>query len=173
MKINIQDATKEQVPTILEIHRQAFERDAEAELVALLIQSGKARISLVAYQDELAVGHILFSPVTISQENGSTDINLVGLAPVSVLPQFQGKGIGSQLIEAGIQRCRADGYDGMVVLGSPTYYGRFGFVTATLFGFSNEYGVDAEFMAQELRPDAFKNVHGLVKYAPEFAETGS
>ena len=173
MKVNIQNATKEQEPTILEIHRQAFARDAEAALVALLIQSAKDRISLIAYQNETAVGHILFSPVTIEQENGSVDINLVGLAPVSVLPQFQGKGVGSQLIEAGIQRCGTDGYDGVVVLGSPTYYGRFGFVAATLFGFSNEYGVDAEFMAQELRPDAFMHMQGLIKYAPEFAETGS
>jgi putative acetyltransferase len=88
------------------------------------------------------------------------------LAPVAVLPGVQSQGIGSQLILAGLQRCLELGFDYCVVLGSPEYYHRFGFETASEHGLDNEYGVGEEFMALHFTD---RPVTGLVRYASEFA----
>lgn len=66
--------------------------------------------------------------------------------------------------------CRVDGYSGVVLLGDPRYYRHFGFVPASTYRRSNEYGASDAFMALELRPGALRGVEGLVGYAPEFAE---
>jgi len=70
------------------------------------------------------VGHIAFSPVTIS--DGAP--GWYGLGPVSVLPPHQRQGIGAALIEEGLSRLRRMGAGGCCLVGHPDYYGRFGFV---------------------------------------------
>ena len=112
---------------------------------------------------EDVLGHILFSPVTTSPLGEAKGI---GLAPVAVLPGVQSQGIGSQLIFAGLGFCQELGYDYCVVLGSPEYYHRFGFETASEHGLENEYGVGEEFMVIRF---AGRSGLGLVQYAPEFA----
>ena len=77
-------------------------------------------------------------------------LGIVGLAPVGVVPEYQGKGIGSRLIREGLLACREAGYGAAVVLGEPGYYGRFGFGRASERGICNEYGVDEPFMVAEL-----------------------
>ena len=88
-------------------------------------------ISLVADDNGTIVGHILFSPVTLT---GHGDLTIMGLAPMAVLPTNQRRGIGSSLVRAGLDRCRQSGCDAIVVLGHPQYYPRFGFVPASRFG---------------------------------------
>jgi len=96
----------------------------EADLVDALRRDGDLALSLVALNlDQAIVGHVAFSPVTIS--DGSE--GWFGLGPCSVIPTRQRTGIGSQLIEAGLGEMRARGARGIVLLGSPAYYGRFGF----------------------------------------------
>jgi putative acetyltransferase len=80
-------------------------------------------ISLVAEIDGRVVGHIAFSPVTIS--DGSTD--WYGLGPVSVLPEYQKQGIGKSLINKGLSMLKELGGQGCAVVGDPNYYKRFGF----------------------------------------------
>jgi putative acetyltransferase len=80
-------------------------------------------VSLVAEADGRVVGHIAFSPVTIS--DGSS--NWYGLGPVSVLPEYQRRGIGSALIQEGISRLKDLGARGCCLVGHPEYYRRFGF----------------------------------------------
>ncbi len=92
-------------------------------IVDALREAGALSVSLVAEADGQIVGHIAFSPVSIS--DGST--HWFGLGPVSVLPACQGRGIGRQLVASGLERLRALGAAGCVVLGEPAYYGRFGF----------------------------------------------
>ena len=150
----------EQVRAILQF---AFTTEAESKLVDALRSNGKAIISLVAVCADEVLGHILFSPVSTSPLGLAKGI---GLAPVTVHPDRQFQGIGSQLIEAGLNLCQEMGFDYCVVLGDPNYYQRFGFETASQFGIENEYGVDEEFMVIHFT-DA--EVSGLVKYAPEFA----
>lgn len=159
----------EDLPVIRLINEQAFAGEAEANLVEALRAHDKGALSLVAVEDDAVVGHILFSPVTIEPENRA--VNALGLAPVAVLPQLQRCGIGSLLIKTGLAECRKIGYDGIVVLGHPEYYPRFGFVPATRYGLTCEYDVPEEaFMVVELRAGALRDVVGTVRYQPEFNE---
>ena len=95
----------------------------EAELVDRLRADGDLALSLVAEHAGQIVGHIAFSPVTLS--DGST--GWYGLGPVSVWPEYHRQGIGSALVQRGIAELRERGARGIVLLGDPAYYARFGF----------------------------------------------
>ena len=157
-------------PTIDAVHRAAFETEAEAMLVRSLRHSDRRLISLVAERQGHVVGHILFSPVTIEGQPGIT--SGLGLAPVAVQPVVQRQGIGSQLIEVGLQECRAGCCGFVVVLGHPEFYRRFGFKRASGSGLTNAYGVDEPFMVIELTAGSIPPQGGLVRYSPEFDELG-
>jgi putative acetyltransferase len=95
------------------------------------------------------------------------------LAPVGVLPRYQGKGVGSRLIRAGLVACREAGYDAVALLGEPDYYTRFGFDRASDHGLGNEYGVDEYFMVLGLRSGALDGARGTVRYRPEFDQVNT
>lgn len=155
---------------VYEVHRRAFDgRTDESRIVQRLHDADEAVVSLVAVDDGRVVGHVLFSPVRV--ENQQEDAELVGLAPIGVLPEHQNDGIGSSLIRRGLEKCREAGVDAVVVLGDPGYYSRFGFERASEFGLGNEYGIDEEFMVKWLRKDALDAVDGIVTYQPEFRQT--
>lgn len=96
---------------------------SEPRVIDALRAAGELALSLVAEEDGQMVGHVAFSPVAIS--DGS--MNWFGLGPVSVAPRCQRRGIGSALIERGIADLREAGARGVVLLGEPGYYCRFGF----------------------------------------------
>ena len=148
----------------------AFGGDLEANVVELLRGRNKAPVALVAASDNKIVGHIMFSPVTITP--ASKSFRAVGLAPLSVLPEFQRQGIGSMLAREGLKKCAAAGYEIAVVLGSHYYYPRFGFSRASLYGLGNEYDTDENFMAIALKNGVLDKVSGTVQYSPEFKECG-
>jgi len=125
MDLTIRDEEPKDVDQVREIVRLAFRGEAESKLVDALRANGKAAISLIAAGGEVVLGHVLFSPVTTTPP---VDARGIGLAPVAVRVDMQSRGIGSRLIRAGLRRCEELGYDYCVVLGSPDYYGRFGFV---------------------------------------------
>lgn len=160
----IRDSVPSDLEAILEVHRKAF-KGSEAELVRKLVENGKSILSLVAVQNGRVTGHILFTEVALDPPSRS----LLGLAPLGVLPEFQGQAIGTQLAETGIARCRNLQVDGIVVLGDPRYYSRFGFCPAAAFGLENEYGAGDAFQFLPLRKGEFR---GIVRYAPEFATAG-
>jgi len=153
---------------IWKINVEAFEGEAEADLVNALRKSGVYCISLVAEEDSLVVGHILFSPVELVPHD--SDVRLVGLAPMAVRPVLQNRGIGSLLVTEGLRRCLAQGYDAVVVLGHPEYYPRFGFSPAIKYGIRSEYVVpEGVFMVRELRKDSLAEISGTVRYHAAFA----
>jgi putative acetyltransferase len=159
----------EDIAAIHELHEVAFGRPAEADLVDALRARSKATLSLVAVEDDRIVGHILFSPVTINAAERT--FSAVGLAPIAVLPERQRRGIGSQLVSAGLLECRNAGYDCVVVLGHPTYYPRFGFVPASRYGLRSEYEVpDEAFMVLAWHAGVLEDRSGVVRYQPEFDE---
>jgi putative acetyltransferase len=168
--IEIRVERSDDVAAIRDVNERAFGSSAEARLVDQLRAANKAVISLVAQQGNQVVGHILFSPVTVT--NAPESFRGAGLAPMSVLPEFQNQGIGSRLIRDGLIACRAAGYDVVVVLGHVGYYPRFGFAKATDCGLENEYDASDAFMVLELRQGALEPINGLVKFAPEFQEAG-
>nr|WP_204517928.1 N-acetyltransferase [Parerythrobacter lutipelagi] len=100
-----------------------FSDGDEAELVDKLRDAGDLALSLVALDSDRIVGHIAFSPVSITDGT----CNWYGLGPVSVWPERQRQRIGSSLIEHGLAEIRARGARGVVLLGNPAFYSRFGF----------------------------------------------
>jgi len=152
---------------IRQVLELAFGQRMEADLVDALRQRGKVTLSLVAIQDQRAVGQILFSPMIIESDN--PDISAIGLGPMAILPSYQGKGIGSQLVRIGLEECRGAGHEIVMVLGHPHFYQRFGFVAAKTFGIRSEFDVpDDVFMILELHPGAWVGRGGVAKYQPEF-----
>jgi putative acetyltransferase len=164
---SIRDERPEDAAAVRVVNESAFDSPAEADIVDLLRSRGKAVVSLVAAEEEKIVGHIMFSLVSIESEAGS--FTAVGLAPMAVAPDRQRRGIGSLLVEKGLEECRKKGFECAVVLGHPDYYPRFGFVPASRYGISCEYDApDEAFMAMELREGALANRSGVAKYQPEF-----
>ena len=115
------------------VHERAFGRADEADIVDALRAAGGALGSLVGVRTGQVVGHVAFSPVRL--EGSATELSGVGLAPLAVAPEFQRKGVGAQLVFAGIGFLKAAGHDVLFVLGDPAYYERFGFRTACEVGF--------------------------------------
>jgi putative acetyltransferase len=158
------------LPATRLVEEAAFSRPAEAALVDLARERGRITLSLVAEQDGLVAGHILFTPVTLAPPQPG--INGLGIGPVAVLPKFQRAGIGSRLMQAGLDHVRRLGFTFVVLLGDPAYYSRFGFTPGCSFGLTSDYGDGDEFQALELQPGALAGLGGHVKYIPEFAEIG-
>ena len=127
-KVLIRSETSADVSAIAEVTVAAFKTLAisnhtEQFIIAALRAAKALTVSLVAEVDGRVVGHIAFSPVTIS--DGSP--NWYGLGPVSVLPECQQRGIGRALIQEGISRLKDLGARGCCLVGHPEYYRRFGF----------------------------------------------
>lgn len=98
-------------------------RHTEQFIIHALRKAGALTVSLVAELDGEVVGHVAFSPVTVS--DGSA--GWYGLGPVSVRPDMQRRGIGKALIRQGLSFLRDRGAAGCVLVGNPDYYARFGF----------------------------------------------
>ncbi|MFI5456930.1 MAG: GNAT family N-acetyltransferase [Isosphaerales bacterium] len=105
-------------PSVREVHRQAFGREKEGRLVDSLRDGGFSRLSLVAEQDGLVVGHILFSEVAIVIDHGS--VPALALAPLAVVPERQRRGLGSMLVRKGLRLCGDSGHRIVIVLGIPS-----------------------------------------------------
>lgn len=167
--ITIQQETKVDHKLVFEVHKQAFKREEEAILVNRLRTSSAyiPSLSLVAIIDHHIVGHILFTEIRINKKN----VQALALAPLSVLPAFQRKGIGGLLIKEGLGKAAELGYGSVIVLGHETYYPKFGFTNASKWNIKAPFEVpDNNFMALELFPGALDGVEGVVEYAPEFGD---
>ena len=127
-KIVIRSETDADINAIAEVTLAAFGNleisfHTEQFIVAALRAAKALTISLVAEAGGCVVGHIAFSPVTIS--DGTRD--WYGLGPVSVLPEYQKQGIGKALIREGLSRLKAMNARGCCLVGHPEYYRKFGF----------------------------------------------
>ena len=155
------------IAAVRAVNRIAFETSTEADLVDALRAQAEPIISLVADDAGSIVGHILFSPVTLS---GHEELKIMGLAPMAVIPTEQRRGIGSALVRAGLERCKQLGCGAVIVVGHAEYYPRFGFVPASRFGIGCEYDVpDEVFMVQELEPGILRGKSGTIRYHAAFA----
>ncbi len=127
-KIRIRSETDADVIAITEVTTAAFEtlevsQHTEQFIIQALRAAKALTVSLVAELDGRVIGHIAFSPVTIS--DGTR--NWYGLGPVSVLPPHQRQGIGKALIREGFTRLKDRKAQGCCLVGHPEYYRKFGF----------------------------------------------
>lgn len=159
---------------IHDVTRQAFDSSefghhGEAELVDTLRAKGAASVSLVAEVDGRVVGHILFSPAKIGWDGWSS--SGLGLAPMSVLPEFQRRGIGSRLIEAGYEAVTGSSHEFVIVIGHSEYYSKFGFVPASSDNVTCEFeGIpDEVFLIRWFRNPPTTGSQGVAKYHPVFS----
>ncbi len=143
----------------------AFGGTEESVLVAGLRAEGSAIVALAATEIDRILGHILFSELPI-EENGGV-LRAAALAPLAVLPERQGQGIGTALVRAGLAAWRDRDVAAAVVLGDPAYYPRFGFSAAAARNLRAPFRGPA-FMAMELTPGSLDGVAGTVRYARAF-----
>lgn len=137
----------------------AFDGTGEADLVEQLRRDGDAEIELVAEEGGRIAGHILFSPMAQPERT-------LALAPVAVLPERHGSGIGSRLIRAGHDLVRSRGWTAVFGLGEPGYYRRFGYDPALAEPFDSPYA-GPYFMAFRL-DDSVPLGGGPARHAPAF-----
>jgi putative acetyltransferase len=150
---------------IRQVNEAAFGRTDEADLIENLRAEGAVLLSLVAEIDGRSAGHILFSRMSIETVSGPIDA--VALAPMAVLPEYQGRQIGSELVRRGLDELRERGERIVIVLGHEHYYPRFGFSTEKARPLASPFPPEA-YMALELQSGALDGVAGSVKYARAF-----
>jgi putative acetyltransferase len=149
------------------VNEQAFGGSGEANAIDALRDRGAVTLSLVAVIGDQVVGHLFFSPAAI--ESADRAWPALGLAPLSVLPEYQRQGIGTALMNAGLEECRRLGHGRVIVLGHPGYYPRFGFERASQHHVRFEFEApDEACMILALQPSALDGVTGLAKYQPEW-----
>jgi putative acetyltransferase len=169
MKLRIRSETQDDYAVITEINDAAFGQKNEGRLVERLRETDKfiPELSLVAELDGISVGHILFYPVIINSAENRYPI--LALAPISVLPDYQNKRIGSTLVIGGLKRSQELGHRAVIVLGYPEYYHKFAFKTASHWGIRPPFEVpDNAFMALELVLGELEGKAGIVEYPEEF-----
>lgn len=165
----IRRETPEDIESIRRVNEKAFGQDNESRLVDKLRNRGFLIISLIAVHDGEIVGHIAFSLVEVKTERASC--GAIALAPMAVIPACQRRGIGSQLVRAGLEECRRSGCEAVFLVGHPEYYPRFGFVPARHKGFDCEFEApDDAWMVFELKKGALAGKRGKVTFQPEFKE---
>lgn len=155
------------IDAIRQVNIAAFGRENEANLVERLRKIPRT-FSFVAVHLNQVVGHIFYSPVTVKGKC-QPNMFILGLAPMAVIPKYQGQGIGSLLIKYSLEKCASMGCKTVVVLGDNKYYSRFGFIPAKEKGLKCEYIVpDEAFMVLELQSGSLNNCSGIVIYSSEF-----
>ena len=165
--LSIRDEQPHDTAAIRAVLVAAFPTAEEADLVDRLRVHSPNYLGFVALDDEVVVGQVVFTPVTMQTERGV--VEGFGLAPLAVHPDRQRRGIGSALVAEGLRRLRAGACPFVVVLGHPEYYPRFGFVAASRHGVRCQWEQvpDDAFMIQVFDPDSVVS-GGVVRYRPEF-----
>ena len=169
-RLKIRQEQKDDYKQVYDVVKKSFENaehtdNDEHNLVERLRNSKEfvPELSLVAELEGEIVGHILFTEIKIGEKIA------LALAPVSVIPKYQSRGIGSKLIIKGHEIAKSLGYEIVVVLGHEKYYPRFGYVKASNYDIKAPFEVpDENFMVLELKENALNEIEGVVEYSSEF-----
>lgn len=152
---------------ITTLNDRAFGQTGEGKVVELLRKGGALRISLVAIADAEVIGHLALSEMHHSQ---SPEL-ILGLGPMSVVPGWQNRGVGSALVRKSLEMAKSEGAVAIICLGHPNFYPRFGFEPASKHSITGDYKVpDAVFMAHVLGAESPTNLAGHVQYHEAFKE---
>ncbi|MBN4005189.1 N-acetyltransferase [Nostoc sp. LPT] len=167
--MNIRCETLSDYTAIAEVNTLAFGQENEAQLVEKIRYSDRyiSELSLIAEVENVVVGHILFSYIDLV---GEETLQVLGLAPLAVHPQFQRQGIGSALIKAGLEIAEVKKEAIVIVLGHPQFYTRFGFKTAVVYEIESPFPVPEEFFIVKALQSYQKQYKGKVVYPDTFNE---
>ena len=170
--IDIRETTPADFEDIMKVERRAFGQEDEAKLTADLLNDPTAQpiLSLLAFYNDKAIGHILFTRLYLNEISEQPLIHL--LAPMAVLPEFQNQGIGGKLIKTGLEKLKAMGSEVVFVLGHIDYYPKYGFINdAGKLGYQAPYPIPDEvadaWMIQTLNSEGIKLVRGKIKCAKQ------
>ncbi len=175
--IEVREATARDLAEVSRLHARAFGEPHGheiGELVTALHDDSTARPlwSLVAVEDGCLVGHVLFTHARLDGDGGPVRLSLLG--PLGVIPEAQRRGVGTALVQTGLQRLRDAGIELVLVLGVPSYYPQHGFEPATPHGlrapFHDPVAQGEAWMVHELRPGWLGRVTGQVCCAAMFNE---
>lgn len=152
--------------SVRRLNMAAFDNGPEATIVDKLRASCEDYLAFVAVENEIVVGHILFTPVTID----GCEVTGMGLAPMAVLPSYQHQGIGSQLVRHGLAHLHRLGCPFVIVLGHPGYYPRFGFEPASNYRLFSQWESvpDEAFMVIIYDRDVLPGTDSVLRYRDEF-----
>jgi putative acetyltransferase len=161
--LTIRPSTHADTPALEALYAAAFPEEDLVPLVRSLLAEPDGVISLVAEDGGAVAGHVAFTTCGVEGQDERAAL----LGPLCAAPDRQGRGIGSALVQAGLERLRAGGVTTVVVLGDPAYYGRFGFAAG--HGIAAPYDLPAEYVAgwQALSLDPAKPLpQGQLKVPP-------
>ena len=154
------------------VYAEAFKREEHGDRVPLEVGIFAAlweakdvidELSFTALAQDVVVGHVTASRAKVGFDS------LVAVGPIGVLPDHQAKGIGSALMDALLSAADAQDVPLVVLLGSPQYYGRFGFRPAVELGvMPPEPKWGSDFQARPLRAYT-PSLAGPFEYAPAFS----
>ncbi|MCP4021394.1 MAG: N-acetyltransferase [Desulfobacteraceae bacterium] len=166
--MQIRKALDSDLTDVLKVEKLAFGEDDEAQLVDNLLkdETAKPLLSLLAFENDKAVGHILFTRAQLSEQIDGKDVSVALLAPLAVLPKAQNKGVGGKLIQTGLEQLSESFVELVFVLGHPGYYPKHGFTPAGCLGLDAPYPIPVKdagaWMVQALCPDIIGNVKAKV-----------
>jgi putative acetyltransferase len=170
----IRKSNSDDFSDILRVVKEAFDGEKGvdvSELVNDLLMDASANpmLSLLAFHEDEAVGHILFTKSQVSES--SRPIQTAILAPLAVVPKFHSQGIGGKLIKEGLNLLAESGVQLVFVLGHPSYYPSHGFIPACPLGFEAPFQASGKaWMVQELSPGAIESAKGQVLCADALNE---
>ncbi len=176
LPIRIRLETPGDLPGVRHVNLRAFTGPEEADIVDAIREAApEGFLSLVAVggpdtpHDGIVVGHLLLSPCDVEDKAGRRLGTVTAIGPVAVLPEVQGRGVGSALMTSAISVAVARTIPALVLLGYPDYYGRFGFASARDAGLQPPADAwpDAAWMARRL-PAWTDDLRGTVRYPAEF-----
>lgn len=176
MDIKVRQENQADYNAVFELIEKAFKilpsSDHREQFLVQRLRKSTAfvpELSMVAELENKIVGHILLTKLKI--KNGPYEFDSLALAPVSVLPEYQRKGIGGMLIQEAHIRARELGFQSIVLLGHEKYYPKFGYKQADSFGIELPFDVPkVNCMAIELTENGLDGVSGTVEYPKEFNE---
>jgi len=157
----IREAQESDLEAVLNLIHSSFSNKAESDLVKQLISDNDVLLNLVIESSNTIIGNVIVSKVTMEPDMG---LFCGGVAPLSVLPERQSSGIGSQLMKEAIKKSNEMGMDALFLLGDPDYYKRFGFNISNL---KSDYRVE-HFQELELTRNCLVNLKSKVTYANAF-----
>mgnify|MGYP001099689092 CR=1 FL=1 len=164
----IRKSISSDLDSLLEVNKLAFGKEEGPEVVTLIKEllddpTAQPLISLMALVNQNTAGHIIFSNAAISARQ---DIKAAILAPLAVHPDYQNRGIGGKLIQAGLKRLTEEGTGLVFVLGHPDYYPRHGFKPAFPYGFNPPHPIPEKhadaWMVLDLYTDVINPISGTV-----------